>query len=109
MTQRAPGPALQRSQRKQDLLLVSQLARHQAMGAFDELAGPADALAYRVASLRTWLSSPQGLTVGSAAGALALALALRRGRVARVLRWGWLAWRLWRSARPALRQIRAGS
>jgi len=38
-----------------------------------------------------------------------LALALRHTRAARALRWGWLAWRLWRTARPALARLRASS
>ena len=107
MTPRSAGPTLQRNRRKQDLLLASQLARGQAVGAFDELAGRADAVAYCVARIRTWLSSPLAWTAGSAAGALVLAVALRRVRAARLLRWGWLAWRLWRSVGPALARHRA--
>jgi hypothetical protein len=102
VTLRDPDPAPQRSRRKQDLLLASQLARGQAIGAFDELAARADGVAQRVAQARAWLSSPQARTVAVAAGALVLAMALRRVRALRLLRWGWLALGLWRSAAPVL-------
>jgi hypothetical protein len=106
MTGRAPDP-VQRSRRKEDLLLASQLARGQTIGAFDELAQRADAVADRVVRIRAWLSSPLALTAGSAAGALVLGVALRRVRAARLLRWGVLGWRMWRSAGPALALYRA--
>jgi hypothetical protein len=107
MTQRAPDPTLQRSRRKQDLLLASQLARDQAAGAFDELADRADGVALRVAQVRAWLSSPQARTVATIAGALVLTVALRGVRALRLLRWSWLAIGLWRSAAPALARFRA--
>ncbi len=107
MTRHASDATLQRSRRKQDLLLASQLARGQVVGAFDELADRADLIAYRVVRIRVWLSSPLVLTVGSAVGALVLGVALRRVRAVRMLRWSWRAWRLWRSAAPALVLLRA--
>jgi hypothetical protein len=107
MMQRASGPALQRSRRKQDLLLASQLARGQAVVAFDEIADRADLVVYRVVRVRMWLSSPLVWAAGSAVGGLMLAVTLRRARAVNVLRWGWLAWRLWRSAGPVLAHYRA--
>ena len=111
MTMQGAGPALRRSQRKQDLLLASQLARGQAVGAFNELAGRADAVVHRVQQLRAWFSSPLVWMAGSALGTVALRAGLRRrGRTLRLVRWGWLAWRVWRvwrSAAPALARYRA--
>ena len=92
----------QRDLRKEDLLLASQLARGQVLAAVAELGEGADAVADRVQQLRRWLSSPWVLAAG-AAGALVLGVALRRVRALSVLRWGWLLWRLWRAAVPALR------
>jgi hypothetical protein len=100
MTRRASDPTL-RSHRKQDLLLASKMARGLALGAFDELAGQADALAYRAVRFREWLSSPVGLVAGSAAAAVVLAVSLRHARSARAWRWGRLAWRVWRLWRSA--------
>jgi hypothetical protein len=94
-----PDPARQRALRKQDLLLASQLARGQAMAAFDELGERADTLALRVARVRLWLSDPQLWLAGSAAGGLVLAIALRRTPARRWLRWGFRAWRVWRAWR----------
>jgi len=101
MTQGDSDPTLQRSSRKQDLLLASWLARGEAAGAFHELADRADAVAERVASIRAWLSNPW-VAAACVTGALAIGVGLRRVRAVRVLRWGWLAWRLWRSAAPAV-------
>lgn len=106
MTQTLIDPALQRSRRKQDLLLASRLARGQVLAAFDQLADQADGLALRVVRIRVWLSSPLVWAAGTAAG-LGLAIGLRRLRAMRLLRWGWVAWRLWRSAGPALARYRA--
>lgn len=103
MTPAAPHPL---AQRRQDVLLASQLARAQVLGAFNEIAERADLLAYRVASVRIWLSNPLVWAAGSAAGALVLSVALRRSPGARVLRWIWLVWRLWRNAQPALVRYR---
>jgi hypothetical protein len=92
----------QRDLRKEDLLLASRLARGQVMGAVAELGEGADAIADRVQQLRRWLSSPWVWAAGGA-GALVLGVALRRVSAVSVLRWGWLALRLWRAAVPALR------
>jgi hypothetical protein len=107
VTPQAVDPARQREQRKQNLLLASRLARGQAVVALDELGGRADAVAYRVARVRAWLSSPLVWTAGSAVGALVLTAKLRRVRIVRVLRWGWLAWGFWRKAAPVLARYRA--
>jgi len=105
-----PRPALttlQRDQRKHNLLLASRLARGQAVVAFDELAGRADAVAYQVVRVRAWVAGTLSWTVGSAAGSFVLALALRRGRAVRLLRWVWPAWRVWRSAAAMMTRYRA--
>ncbi len=94
--------AAQRSQRKQDLLLASQLARGQVLIALDDLSDRADTLAVRVARVRLWLGSPVLWSAVGAVASVALGTRLRRTRVASLLRWGWLAWRLWRRAAPAL-------
>jgi hypothetical protein len=107
VTPGAVEPTLPRDQRKQNLLLASRLARGQAVVALDELGGRADAVAYRVARVHAWLSSPLVWTVGSAVGVLVLTATLRRVRIVRVLRWGWLAWGFWRSAAPVLARYRA--
>jgi hypothetical protein len=101
----APAPA--REKRVQDLLLASALARGQAVAAFDELAGRADRLAYRVVQVRIWLSGPVAWVAGSAIGFAVLTVALRRGHVGRLFHWGWRAWRLWRKAAPLLAPYRA--
>jgi len=106
MTARASGAA--RRLRKQDLLLASELARGQAVLAFDEVAGRADAVALRLLTLRAWLASPAVWAAGSATGALVLGVALRRVRLLRLLRWGWVAHRLWRGLAPLVARVRAG-
>lgn len=95
----------QRSLRKQDLLLASRLARGQVLGAFTELGDRADAFAGRIDTLRQWFSNPWAWAIGSA-GLLVLGVALRRASAPRALQLGWLAWRLWRSAAPALARYR---
>lgn len=97
-----PDPARQHARRKQDLLLASQLARGLAAGAVDELADRADLIVGGVERVRMWLSSPLVLTAGPLAAALLLGFALRRGDRGPVLRWAWLAWKLWRNAGPLL-------
>lgn len=113
MMRRSPDLALQRSLRKQDLLLASKLARMQVLGSFDEVAERADAVVGRIVAIRRWLSNPLLWMAGSAAGVIVLGAALRRKRavhvVAVALRWGLLAWRLWRSAAPALARHRRRS
>jgi hypothetical protein len=95
----------QHSLRKQDLLLASRLARGQVLGAFAELGDRADVIAGRVETLRQWLSNPWVWATGGA-GLLVLGVALRRTGAVHALRWGWLAWRLWRGAVPALVRYR---
>jgi hypothetical protein len=107
VTPGAVDPTRQREQRKQNLLLASRLARGQVIVAFDEVGERADMVAYRVARVRAWLSSPLVWTAGSALGGLVLAVALRRVRIVRLLRWGWLGWRFWRGAAPVLARYRA--
>jgi hypothetical protein len=101
MTQRAPNPTPRRSLRKQDLLLASALARGQVVSSFDQLGERADGVADRIALFRNWLASPLALAAGSAAAAVVLGVALRRVPAAQVVRWGWLAWRLWRGLAAA--------
>jgi hypothetical protein len=117
MTRRGAPPARSLTRRRRDLLLASGLARNQALGAFEELAEQADTVADQVVSLRRWLSNPLVWTAASASGAFLLGIVLRRppaaGRAPRtgmasVLRWGWLAWRLWRSLSPTPAQRRSG-
>lgn len=107
MTPRGPDALRRRALHKQDLLLASRLARGQALGAFDELADQADRVAVRVARARAWLSSPLGLAAGSVAGVVLLTLAPRRLRGVRLMRWGLLAWRLWRITGPAMARWRS--
>jgi hypothetical protein len=102
MTRPGSDPVYQRSRRKQDLLLASHLARGQMTRALDEFAERADVVWFRAVQVRVWLQSPLLVAAGSATAALVLGVALRRRmRVLRLLRWSWLAWRLWRSAARA--------
>ena len=98
MRPRTSGEALQRSLRKQDLLLASALARGQVMGSFNELAEQADGIVARIDAVRQWLSNPLLWVVGGTAAVAMLAVASRRGKALRMvgaaLRWGLLAWRL---------------
>ena len=102
---RGPDRAQRMSQRKEDLLLASALARGQAIGSFNEVAGRADGIVARIVKLRQWLSNPLLWLVGGAAAVAATALSSRRPQALRaagsVLRWGLLAWRLGRSLRAA--------
>jgi hypothetical protein len=101
MTRPDAPPGLQRSRRKQDLLLASALARGEVLRSFTELAARADRVADRVVTVRRWLSNPLAWMLGSAASAIVVGASLRQVRVRQVLRWSWLAWRLWQRARPA--------
>ena len=105
MRPHAVDPVQQRQLRKQDLLMASELARGQTLVAFNALAQRADAVAERVAQARQWLSRPEALAAGAAVVSLVFGVFLRRAhrqqepsRWRSLLRWGWLAWRLWRSA-----------
>jgi hypothetical protein len=101
----APTPP-QRALRKQNLLLASRLARGQAVLAFDELGRRADVVAAGVVRIRDWVTSPLLWTVGSAVGALAMTLKLRRVRGVGLLSWIWPAWQLWRTVSAGLARPR---
>ena len=101
------NPLPTRDVRKQNLLLASQLARGQFVAAFDPLAQRADWVAQGVVRARAWLASPSAWVAASAVGALALAVTLRRGPARRLLRWGWMALGVWRSAAPVVARYRA--
>lgn len=96
----------QREQRKQDLLLASGALRQEAVAAFDQLAGRADAVALRVAQARALLHHPAGLFLTGLLGVLVARVVLRRRRRP-WLRWAWLGWRAWQVAAPALRSAMA--
>lgn len=92
-------PALtpaQRSRRKQDLLLASALARNQAMVAINQISQQADVVVGSYRQVRAWMSVPQVGTAASVAASVVALLALRHVRSFRLLRWGLLAWRVWR-------------
>lgn len=102
--------SLRRDQRKQDLLLASRLLRVHAAGAFDELAARADRLAERAAQVRALLANPAVRLAGAALATALVGLALPRralavrhaGLASRLVRWGWLGWRVWRMSGPLL-------
>ncbi|WP_298835240.1 hypothetical protein [uncultured Piscinibacter sp.] len=96
----------QRAQRKQDLLLASRALRREAVTAFDQLAGRADAVARRVAQARALLHHPAGLFLSGLLGLLVARYVARR-RPRAWLRWAWLGWRAWQAAAPALRTTTA--
>lgn len=96
----AQTPA-QRAQRKQDLLMASQMLRLHAAEALDDLSDRVDGVARRLQSIRSFFTSPWGL------GALGLVGAwIARGKakakkksplsLPRLIRWAWLGWRFWR-------------
>ncbi len=94
-------PAALRTRRKEDLLLASSLARTQFIGTLDEITQTADRVVHRVRQVQAWLSDPRLWMVFSAVGSLVGGLAFRRRRSWRswrMLRWGLLAWRVWRAA-----------
>jgi hypothetical protein len=89
-------PAL-RAERKADLLLASAVLRGQVQRDVDDVAGRADGVARRVLVVRSWLSNPLvQAAVGGGAAWFAAAGQGRRRRLWGLLRWGWLAWRVWR-------------
>ena len=107
MNTRPPLTPAHRTRRKQDLLLASALARHQAMLAVAQIGQRADLLVGSYRQVRAWMSVPQ---VGAAAGVLssmAALLALRRVRGFRLLRWGLLGWRALKLAGGLLQGWRA--
>lgn len=107
MTSRLPLTPAQRTRRKQDLLLASALARHQAMIAIDQISLRADRLVAGFRQVRAWVSVPKVGTVASAAASMAALLALRQVRIFRLLRWGVLSWRVWKLAAGSLPGWRA--
>lgn len=97
MIPRIPTDPRLRAERKADLLLASGLLRGQAQRDAEDLGDRADVIARRVLVVRGWLTDPAVLAVASGAGAFfAAAGRKRRGKLAGVLRWAWLAWRLLR-------------
>lgn len=98
MTTRPPLTPAQRSRRKQDLLLASALARHQAMVAIDQISHRADKLVGAYRQVQAWVSVPKVGTVADVAASMAAFLALRHVRTIRLLRWGVLSWRVWKLA-----------
>ncbi len=98
MTARLPLTPAQRTRRKQDLLLASTLARHQAMIAIDQIGDRTDRLVGAYRQARAWLSMPKVGAVASVAASLAALVALRHVRIIKLLRWGVLSWRVWKLA-----------
>lgn len=96
MTSQAAMTPAQRLRRKQDLLLASALARHQAMVAINQISHQADVVVGGFRQVRAWMSVPQVGTVASVGASVAALLALRHVRTFRLLRWGLLAWRAWK-------------
>ena len=94
----SPLTPAQRLRRKQNLLLASALARHQAMVAIDQISHRADRLVGGYRQVRAWVSVPKVGTVVSVGASLAALLALRHVRSFRLLRWGMLSWRVWKLA-----------
>lgn len=86
----------QRARRKQDLLLASALARNQAMVAINQISRQADVVVGSYRQVRAWMAVPQVGTVASVGASVAALLALRHVRIFRLVRWGFLAWRVWK-------------
>lgn len=94
MTARPADPVAQRTRRKQDLLLASALARHQAVVAIDQIGQRADRIVNGYRQVRAWLLAPQLATVAGVLASAAALVALRRVRLFRLMRWGLLGWRI---------------
>lgn len=100
MTPRIPADPAQRAERKANLLLASELLRGQAALSVDDLGQRADGWALRLMAWRNLLSNPLVLAAASGGAAFfAGAGSRRRGKLLGLLRWGWLAWRVWRRQR----------
>jgi hypothetical protein len=108
-----PEDPAERSQRKQDLLMASQLLRLQADQSLGVIGDKADGIARRAQQVQAFVRQP---AVMYGTGLVSLAWLLRprrrRGRVAgparrgRLIRYGFFAWRLWRALGPTvLRQL----
>jgi len=96
MIPRIPANPAQRSERKANLLLASELMRGQAVMSVDDVGRRADGWVVRILAWRDLLSSPVVLATASGAAALfAGAGRDRRGKLWRGLRWAWLAYKFW--------------
>lgn len=92
-----PSPAdmvARRNRRKQDLLLASALARHQAVGAVVQIGQRVDRVVGVFQQVRNWLLAPQLAPVAGVLASAAALVALRRVRLFRLMRWGLLGWRI---------------
>lgn len=96
MIPRIPEDPVRRAQRKADLLMASQLLRGQAVLAVDDLGGRADHWGRRWLWLQAQLADPWVRTAGALGAAFMAGSGRRRGRWMQALRWGLLAWRVWR-------------
>lgn len=97
MIPRLPQDPAQRAERKANLLLASAVLRGQVQRDVDDVAGRADGVARRVLVVRGWLSDPLvQAAVGGGAAFFAASGRTRRHRLWSLLRWGWVAWRVWR-------------
>ncbi len=99
-----------RAQRRQDLLLASQLMRLQAGAALGQLAERADAGQRLAGRARALLAGPLGWAGAGLLVALGVRRLLRRPAAPALaprrrpwLRWALLAWRIWRGLPPAWR------
>ncbi len=100
---KTPPPApVERSRRKQDLLLASSLARQQAMVAIDQISHRADVVVGSYQQIRAWMAVPHVGAVAGLGASVATLLALRRVRGVGLLRWGLLGWRVWKLTRELL-------
>ena len=96
MIPRIPADPVQRSERKANLLLASELMRGQAALSVDDVGQRADGWVRRILAWRDLLSNPVVLAAASGGAALfASAGADRRGKLWRGLRWAWLAYKVW--------------
>jgi hypothetical protein len=89
----ATSPA-RRERRKQDLLLASALARHQAIVAIDQMSPRVDSVANVYLQLRRWVLTPQVLPVAGVLASTAALVALRRVRKIQLVQWGLVGWRV---------------
>lgn len=97
MIPRIAADPRQRSERKANLLLASELLRGQATLSVDDLGQRADGWVRRILAWRELLSNPIVLAAaGSGAAFFAASGKQSRGRLWRGLRWAWLAWRVLR-------------
>jgi hypothetical protein len=96
MIPKIPADPGQRSERKANLLLASELMRGQAALSVDDIGQRGDTWVRRILSWRDLLANPIVLAAaGSGAAFFATAGGQNRDRLWRGLRWAWLAWRVW--------------